>query len=545
MKHILYLYLLLFSLSSTAQLNLPLKFQEDIVKWSELLWINDAANNNQFFDYSFPIDPIIDNDTIYLFNNYEGRLDNGIYVNISGFTIKKVNLISGLKYWEVQRNYTNYNIHPRRKGISVPQLANGNLLITLYDENKESNGTNSDWRYCYPAFILFDTKTGIAIDSQFVNYSDLTTPSFFSIASPTLETKTELAPRFFYENDKYIYKRLSFKFENNKIKPILQYTHLDHFGKIITSDSIYLFHKYFLDSYRYVGSHGDSTTCATISFTTGNTGNIDSLEVKITQFDHNLVKIDSFLLNQYFVDTFKYIGLQYISPKYFIVLTSLEDFTTLSTHLCFYLFNNKGKLLDKLSYTLKDGIDNGIIYGWLFPAIDIKNKRILLTHSRQNKKSESSFFELRVADADDNTVLKRIHVDGIRDHFRTQWATMMDNGDILLLIEQFNVNDPAASRWYSWIMLDGAKMGIVTKTKDTPATLNQLKLHPNPTTGIVTIDHLDTPAKVDIYDLNGSIVQSVHNVTSEVNIDNLPSGIYILNIMNHQINERHRIIKIE
>lgn len=95
------------------------------------------------------------------------------------------------------------------------------------------------------------------------------------------------------------------------------------------------------------------------------------------------------------------------------------------------------------------------------------------------------------------------------------------------------------------LKMSRASLGLGTTKTTELATQNHLKLYPNPTTGIVTIDHLDTPSKVEIYDLNGSLVQSVHNVTSEVNIDNLPSGIYILNIMNHQINERHKIIKME
>ncbi|MCZ2101639.1 MAG: T9SS type A sorting domain-containing protein [Chitinophagales bacterium] len=97
----------------------------------------------------------------------------------------------------------------------------------------------------------------------------------------------------------------------------------------------------------------------------------------------------------------------------------------------------------------------------------------------------------------------------------------------------------------SILKMSRASLGLgTTKTTDL-ATQNCLKLYPNPTTGLVSIENLEALAKVDIYDLNGSLVQTNDNVTSEVNIENLKSGIYILNIKNNQINERHKIIKIE
>ena len=81
------------------------------------------------------------------------------------------------------------------------------------------------------------------------------------------------------------------------------------------------------------------------------------------------------------------------------------------------------------------------------------------------------------------------------------------------------------------------------KTKDENTT--SLKLYPNPATDMITIENLETPAKVDIYNLCGRIVQSYDNVTSQISIDKLTSGIYILNIKNNNINEQHKIIKSE
>ena len=129
------------------------------------------------------------------------------------------------------------------------------------------------------------------------------------------------------------------------------------------------------------------------------------------------------------------------------------------------MFDSDGNFLDRLDYTLRDGIDNANIeYGWLRPMADVVNKRILLTHSRQNKMSESTFFELFASDGDTIKRVKRIEVEGSSDHFRTDMPLMMANGDILLYVAQFEWRKPGP--FFSWIMLDGAKMGIVSSTDE-------------------------------------------------------------------------------
>jgi len=139
----------------------------------------------------------------------------------------------------------------------------------------------------------------------------------------------------------------------------------------------------------------------------------------------------------------------------------------------------------------------------------------------------------------------RIEVDGNKDHFRTQYATMMSNGDILLNVAQFAKNNPASPNWFSWIMLDGQKMNIVSSTKDDIQPSDRLKLYPNPSSGLITIQNLEHPVNVKIYNLSGEIVKSLENVTNQVNVIDLPTGMYTMDIRNNQISERHKIMKVE
>ncbi len=130
---------------------------------------------------------------------------------------------------------------------------------------------------------------------------------------------------------------------------------------------------------------------------------------------------------------------------------------------------------------------------------------------------------------------------------RFNYLTETPNHDILMCVEDHTYyKDIDAASWTTdlWMLIDGAKLGIKTSTKDEHIA-NKLTLYPNPTTNTVTIADLDAPAKVDVYNLNGALVSTYDNVTSEVHIGQLPAGMYIFDINNRYVSEKHKVIRLE
>ena len=72
-----------------------------------------------------------------------------------------------------------------------------------------------------------------------------------------------------------------------------------------------------------------------------------------------------------------------------------------------------------------------------------------------------------------------------------------------------------------------------------------LIISPNPSYGYLKIDNLASPATVTISSINGQLVKQFNNVQYEVNVLDLPQGIYILDIRSKETNERHKIVKVE
>ncbi len=74
---------------------------------------------------------------------------------------------------------------------------------------------------------------------------------------------------------------------------------------------------------------------------------------------------------------------------------------------------------------------------------------------------------------------------------------------------------------------------------------SKLVIGPNPTFGYLNIQNIQSPVSITIYDMMGQVVKTLKDIHSEVDIDDLPAGMYIFDISNKTINERHKIIKIE
>lgn len=87
------------------------------------------------------------------------------------------------------------------------------------------------------------------------------------------------------------------------------------------------------------------------------------------------------------------------------------------------------------------------------------------------------------------------------------------------------------------------ELGVLSNTNNISKS-DKLVLYPNPTNGVVMIQKLERQSSVKIYNLSGNMVKSFENITEQVNIEELPNGLYIFDIRNKKINERHKVIKL-
>lgn len=91
-------------------------------------------------------------------------------------------------------------------------------------------------------------------------------------------------------------------------------------------------------------------------------------------------------------------------------------------------------------------------------------------------------------------------------------------------------------------MHDLVELGVLSGVNDV-AQSHTLVLYPNPMTQAVNIANLDAPATVTISNINGQVLKQLSHIEREVNVSDLPAGVYIFDISNKTVRERHKVVK--
>jgi len=70
-----------------------------------------------------------------------------------------------------------------------------------------------------------------------------------------------------------------------------------------------------------------------------------------------------------------------------------------------------------------------------------------------------------------------------------------------------------------------------------------LVLFPNPSSGLINISGITQAAEVKIYSIQGKLLKSLHQVETRIDISDLPTGVYFLNLKSGDTVLRKSIVK--
>ncbi|MCB9308960.1 MAG: T9SS type A sorting domain-containing protein [Lewinellaceae bacterium] len=86
---------------------------------------------------------------------------------------------------------------------------------------------------------------------------------------------------------------------------------------------------------------------------------------------------------------------------------------------------------------------------------------------------------------------------------------------------------------------------IISSSHDVVQNTRKHTLYPNPTSGSIHINGLEIPVSVTISNVSGQHVKICQDVMDEVDISDIPAGMYILDIRGKDFREQHKIVKVE
>lgn len=91
----------------------------------------------------------------------------------------------------------------------------------------------------------------------------------------------------------------------------------------------------------------------------------------------------------------------------------------------------------------------------------------------------------------------------------------------------------------------GFNIDLISSTNEYSQTKPIFSLYPNPTSNIINIQGIDQDVNFKIYTLQGQMLNQGKSLDQQIDTHLLPNGLYIFEIQNKYVTERHKIMKIE
>jgi hypothetical protein len=238
-----------------------------------------------------------------------------------------------------------------------------------------------------------------------------------------------------------------------------------------------------------------------------------------------------------------------VDQDVFIVYASYVSEEENVFHRTYSFFDMEGEFLDKVVTTTPIEPKPKIFTH--YPLWDRVHRKGMVIQTEQTKNRQSSKVQFYQSRGETAQLIKELEVSGFTDHLRVMYATMTPSGDVAIYWRQFlyenqlNDNLPFTPYWFSWMLLSGEDLNIISSSQNSVVT-DVLSLYPNPANNEIWIECGDAPAEVDIYNSHGLLMSSQKlNTSSSVDISGWPPGTYIAKVSGARQNETHTFVKVE
>ena len=176
--------------------------------------------------------------------------------------------------------------------------------------------------------------------------------------------------------------------------------------------------------------------------------------------------------------------------------------------------------------------------------LTLNDQKTLISFSKEEN-NQSILYFYKSSDQGETSLVKELKLDGTNDLIFVKNIYLTPKSDILLNITHIDENSNVSPipKWSNWTLIKGSDLGITSASND--QYLNSFKLYPNPTSNIINIQGIDQDVNFKIYNLHGHMINQGKSVNQQIDTHLLPNGLYIFEIQNKYLVERHKVLKIE
>ncbi len=458
------------------------------------------------------------------FENYPAPvfIDNALFTinNISesgktwGFNLEKRMLDSGKLLW--QKRFDKSNLSRQE----IPRLLYifGNKVIVV-SQRKINPPATSDPFFSFDlntrmTVRKFDIESGELVESYIPNAIDTSL-----VKMPSAYKKADLYSNVFYTHNEneYVYVERLQTSSNYKVATMK----VNQYGQAISAKkTLTLVNSTNTTSHNLEQYNADTLIYL---YTKNNTLNLSMYDMTLKPIKNIPLEVKS-----PFID---FVEVHYVSKDYFIMINNfILPGNPFKFVLEYLVYDYTGKLLHKISQPDYTGIKKSACY---FPKLD---KMILLTNTLA---ADGLNYQLNILEAKNNlsfNVLKTFDI-ALPKNASPNFVYPINDQKILVNFTENGISSTEEnpellydlySNAESQMLFDARNLGIVTNVKDESELDISLVVYPNPAAMTITIGNNDKSKPVEVYDINGRKVTSIVEQDSQIEIDHLPIGLYLI-----------------
>lgn len=481
----------------------PLTFLNFKPKWSHYSYASQLPDSVQFY-WTFRKPLIINNDLYFLLNNAE-NFDQGYL--IEKLNINTGKLIANHQHLDKRKNERTYGYSLKQNGNTI------DLLSFKEDSRKVIPFVYHFWnRSNYNLHRFCGDKLEVC-DSIITNPLDTNTHTLNCYRSAS----------YLFKKGNNILNIESPRDQINKQRAYFTIRELNEKGYMVDSTELSFYFKYnnihHIQLYEYDESKYLSFIYAT------NDDNINEFEIKIIYFDNNF-SIEKVLDITKYLKNATLLWLNYEDSENFII-GSYQDSLVNNykvRNYTYYIFNHNGEKVDEISF--KNA--NLGRYEYMFATLLKPSKKILAVVRRLTSDNKVKIEFMLSNNKGTADLVKTIYPDR---HIRNLYPYSMPNNHVLCYFRDIDSTDTkykTPPSWNLWYMLSPEDLNFPVSLKE--QYLPSFSFYPNPSNDIIYFQTDIEFDAVNVYSIEGKLVQMVEIQDYTINISDLPKGLYFFEI---------------
>ncbi len=521
MKKIVFLLIissLVHSINAQQPAN-PLAFLNFKPKWSHYSYASSLPDSTQF--YWTRRKPLTINDDLYIMLNNSDNWSQGYL--IEKLNINTGELLANHQHFDKRKNERTYAFSIKKKGDYIDMLSfkenSRNIKNFIYTFWGRSN--YNSYQFCANTLKVCD--------------STVTNP---------LDTSNKIINC--YQDAAYLYRKgdniLNIESIRNQPTQRAYFTirELNDKGYMVDSSEISIYFKYntinHIQMYEY-----DENKYISFIYATDNT-DFTKLEVKMVYFDSNFA-IEKVIDISHHLKNTTLLYLHYEDAENFVIGSyqdSLVDNYTKRTY-AFYVFNHNGEKIDEVSF--KNA--NLGRYEYMFATLLKPSKKILAVVRRLTNDNKVKIEFMLSNNKGSADVTKTIYPN---KHIRNFYPYSMPNNQVLCYFRDIDSTDTKYKKppsWLYWNMFTPEDLNFPVSLQE--PTLQSFSFYPNPANWQINIQADLEYDAINVYSIEGKLVQHIENQDNTLDVSDLPAGLYFFELRQRgkAITKFSKFIKVE